>query len=384
MTGDPRDEAVLDDPEALAAADPQEMLRAVATAGAQVRTAVGRAAEARADLDRVAADGRPRAVVVAGMGGSGASAEVLAAVAGPRCPVPIVAQRDYVLPGWVGPMDLVIGVSASGETEETLSAVDEAIRRGCRLMTVGSAGSALAGRAEQARALHLAVDTGDRKPRANLWALSVPLLVLADVLGLATVPTGSLERTADLLDELAGSYGPAVPAFDNPAKSLAIELAGSLPCVWGTSALAGVAAQRFANELSENAKMPAVVGVLPEAQHNEVVALAGRFGSGAPAHEDDLFRDRVDDEPGFPRMRLVLLRDDEEHQQVARGVPALVSLAEEHGVPLRELVSVPGPAVERLASLVAIGDFASVYLALLEGVDPTPIEPIDRLKAAMP
>jgi glucose/mannose-6-phosphate isomerase len=357
------------------------MLRAVATAGAQVRTSVAAMAEAKDEVDRLASDGRPRAVVVAGMGGSGATAAVLAAVAGSRCPVPVVAQRDYQLPGWVGPMDLVVGVSSSGQTEETLSAVDEAVRRGCPLVTVGPSGSPLAARAEQARGVHLPVDQGGRKPRANLWSLSVPLLVLADVLGLAAVPTGSLERTADLLDELAGSYGPAVPSYDNPAKSLAIELSGSLPYLWGSTELGGVAAVRLANQLSENAKAPSVPGVLPEAQHNQVVAIAGRFGSGAPAREQDIFRDRVEDEPAFPRMRFVVLRDAEEHPQVAARVAALAALAQAHDVALRELRSVEGAAVERLASLVAIGDFASVYLALLDGIDPTPIEPIDELKA---
>jgi glucose/mannose-6-phosphate isomerase len=380
MTEGEKDEAVLDDPDALATADPGEMLRAVATAGAQVRAAVALADGARADLDEVAAEGRPRTVVVAGMGGSGASAEVLASVAGLRCPVPILADRGYLLPGWVGPMDLVVAVSCSGQTEETLAVADEAARRGCRLVTVGAVDSPLAQRSEQARGLHLAVDPGGRPPRANIWSLSVPLLVLADALGLVTMPTSALETTADLLDEAARSYGPAVPTYDNPAKSLAIELSGSLPYLWGSSDLAGVAAVRFANQLSENAKVPSVPGVLPEAHHNQVVAFAGRFGSGAPAREHDLFRDRVDDEPSFPRIRVIVLRDSEEHPQVAARVAATLELAEEHDIPIREVAAVEGSALDRLASLVAVADFASVYLALLEGTDPTPIDPITRLK----
>ena len=100
------DETVLDDPDKLSAGDPGAMLRAVATAGAQVREAALRIGEA--DLTGVVADGRPRAVLVAGMGGSGISGDVLAAVAGVACPVPLVAHRGYRLPGWVGPMDLVV------------------------------------------------------------------------------------------------------------------------------------------------------------------------------------------------------------------------------------------------------------------------------------
>jgi glucose/mannose-6-phosphate isomerase len=150
--------------------------------------------------------------------------------------------------------------------------------------------------------------------------------------------------------------------------------------VWGTSPLSGVAAVRFANQLSENAKMPAVPGVLPEAHHNQVVAFAGPFGSGAPASEHDLFRDRVEDEAAFPRMKLVLLRDSEEHPQVTARVGATRELADEHGVAVHEVVAPDGSPLERLATLVSIGDFASVYLALVEGTDPTPVEPITRLK----
>ncbi|KWX09410.1 mannose-6-phosphate isomerase, partial [Carbonactinospora thermoautotrophica] len=108
------EEAVLDDVEAMQAADAGQMLRAVASSGAQVRQAAIAAEEA--GLARLREEGQPRAVVVAGMGGSGISGDVLAAVAGIGCRVPVVTLRDYTLPGWVGPMDLLIGVSCSGST----------------------------------------------------------------------------------------------------------------------------------------------------------------------------------------------------------------------------------------------------------------------------
>ena len=117
------DDLVLDDPQALEAADLGGMLRATADAGAQVRRAL--AATDPQALAAVAADGRPRAVVVAGMGGSGISGDVLAAVCGSGCPVLVTTVRDYTLPGWVGPLDLVIAVSCSGRTEETLSVATE-------------------------------------------------------------------------------------------------------------------------------------------------------------------------------------------------------------------------------------------------------------------
>ena len=149
----PIDEAVLDDAQAMEQADPGQMLRAVASAGAQVRQAATAAAEA--DLGRLVADGRPRAVVVTGMGGSGISADVLAAVAGSGCPVPIVPVRGYTLPGWVSAVDLVAAVSCSGSTEETLTVAAEAARRGCRMLTVGAVGSPLHALGEAARGVEV-------------------------------------------------------------------------------------------------------------------------------------------------------------------------------------------------------------------------------------
>jgi glucose/mannose-6-phosphate isomerase len=350
------DEDLLDDPERLEAGDPAGMLREVAGAPAQFREAAFTASEV--DLDPVLEGGRPRAIVVAGMGGSGIAGDVLAAVAGPNTPIPIMTYRGYGLPGWVGAADLVVGVSYSGTTEEALSAVEEAVRRGCRLVTVGAAGSTLAGYAEQARAPHFAAPPG-RVPRASLWALSVPLLVLGERFGLTRTPAPVLEAAADLLDTMTERFRPSKETFLNPAKTMATELAGGLPVVWGSSALAGVAAYRFAGQLAENAKATGLWGVLPEANHNQVV-----FFDGSVEH-----------------LRLVLLRDPDEHPQLARRAEASAELARERGIPVGVVTASGDTPLARLASLVATADFASVYLALLTGVDPTPMDPITSLKA---
>lgn len=373
------DEAVLDDPEALAERDPGAMLRAVATSGAQVREAALRTGEA--DVESIVADGRPRSILTAGVGGSGIAGDVLAAVLGATSPIPVTAHRGYRLPGWVGSMDLVIAVSCSGSTEETLAAADEALRRGARLVTVGRVGTPLAGRTAGGRAVHVPVDDGGRMPRANFWALSVPLLLIADALGLAPTPADILSEVADDLDARSTDCGPLSATYDNPAKRLALELAGTLPQAWGTSDLSAVAAYRFACQLAETAKHPALHGTLPEAHHNQVVALAGQFGARSPTGGvGDLFRDRVDDGPEWPNLRLVLLRDTDELPEVARRRQATHDLAREHSVGVTELSAVGEHPLARLASLVSTIDFASVYLAILNDVDPTPIDPITELK----
>src|SRR5499427_3569508 len=268
----------LDNAALLETADPSSMLRQVASAAAQVRAASRAAAEA--DLGGLLADERPRAIVVTGMGGSGIAGEVLAAVAGPGCPVQVTTVHDYRLPGWVGAADLVIAVSCSGATEETLSAAGEAVRRGCRLLGVGGLDSPLAAIAEQARAAFIPVKASGM-PRSMLWGLSVPLVVAAARLGVFDMPEEAYEAAAAELERAAHLCRPDSEAFVNPAKTLALDLSGTLPMIWGTSPLTGVAAFRFANQLYENGKYPAIPGVLPEANHNQVVVFDGPFAPEA-------------------------------------------------------------------------------------------------------
>jgi glucose/mannose-6-phosphate isomerase len=365
----------LDDASLLETADPSGMLRQVASSAAQVREAARSAAEA--SLDELLAGGRPRAIVVTGMGGSGIAGEVLAAVAGPGCPVQVTTVHDYRLPGWVGAADLVIAVSCSGATEETLSAAEEAVRRGCRLLAVGSKGSPLAALAEQARAAFITV-TPSGMPRSMLWGLSVPLVVAAARLGVLDMPEQAYESAAVELERVAHLCRPDSEAFVNPAKTLALDLSGTLPMIWGTSPLTGVAAARFACQLHENGKYPAVAGVLPEANHNQVVVFDGPFAVGPEPVDPEL--PGPDEAPPVP-LRLILLRDTHEHPQVARRREESVRIAAERGIEVTELAAAGDLPLERLASLVQLIDYASVYLAIAIGVDPAPIAAIQELKA---
>jgi glucose/mannose-6-phosphate isomerase len=348
----------LDDPASLAAADPGDMLAAVASAGAQVRQAL--VACERSSLGGLQDGGRPRAVVVTGMGGSGVAGHVLQAAAGPECPVPVERVRGWTLPAWVGEDDLVIAVSSSGRTAETLSCTRSALERRARTVVVAAEDSPLVELADAAHVPWVPVPNG-RPPRANLWALSVPLLVAAHTLGIVDADPEHLVRVSDLLDAIARECGGDRPVPDNPAKQLATELAGSLPMIWGSSDLAGIAAYRLLCQLAENAKYPSVNGVLPEALHNQVVTFTAPTVSGLP-------------------IRLVLLRDTVEHERVAAAREEAERLAVESGVAVSHIVAAGRHPLERMASLCAIGDFASVYLALVNGVDPTPIRPIETLK----
>ena len=378
MTMDADAEERLDTTALLAAADPADMLRQVASSAAQVRSAVRATQEA--DLVEITDADRPRAVVVTGMGGSGVAGDVLAAVCGPGCPAQVLPVHDYQLPAWVGATDLVIAVSCSGGTEETISAAAEAVRRGCRLIGVGGEGSPLAMITQQARAPFIGVASAGM-PRSTLWGLSMPLVVIAGRLGLLEAGADDYESAAAELERVSYLCRPDSESFVNPAKSLALELAGTLPMIWGSSPLAGVAAYRFSTQLSENAKYPAVVGTLPEANHNQVVTFDGPFAAGPGGIGGVLGLDQPgEDGPAVP-LRLVLLRDSREHPQVARRREESAQLAAERGIGVSELAAAAGGPLERLASLVQLIDYATVYLAIALGIDPGPIAAIQELKA---
>jgi glucose/mannose-6-phosphate isomerase len=361
------DEDVLNDPAHLAAADRSGMLRALATGGAQVRRAVTAAAET--DTSRVAGAFRPRAVVVAGIGVSGVAGDVLCAIVGSTSSVLVTVHRDAGLPGWVGAADAVVGVSASGSSEETLSAVGEGIRRDAAVIGIGATDSPLAELCATGRAPFLGWDP-ELSSRSSLWFLAASLLaVTRDCWGLHQVPDSDLMVAADRLDGVANQCRPGSEVFVNPAKSAALELSGCVPVLVGTSPLAGVAAYRFASQLAVNARWPSTWGVLPEAGRTMVGVLEGPF---AARESHDIFHDPVESGPAAIRLRLILMRDSVEHPVIGARADALTAAAQDRGVSVAELRAEGANPVERLASLVAPTDYTSVYLALAGGIDPTP------------
>ncbi|RKR90335.1 phosphoglucose isomerase-like protein [Micromonospora pisi] len=378
------DEGLLDDAAALSEADPGGMLRFTASAGAQVRESAALAAEA--NLGVLADEGRPRAVVIAGIGTAGRTGDILATVAGPRCPVPVIAHRSAGVPGWVGAADVVIAVSASGRSPEALGAAEAAARRGARLVAVGAPDSQLQSVAEGVRAPFIPVPR--RAPaRASLWGLTVPVLLAARALGLVKVNEADLAETAARLDADADRSRPTAESFVNPAKTLALGLANSVPVVWGSSPLATVAARRFGDTLSANARYPVIAGALGEAGRGRVGLLDGVFG-GLAESTRDIFADE-EDESDWTRLRVVLLRDgglnadDDSDEPLAveeRRADALQTLAERRGVRCDVVTAEGGSALERLASLIAVPDFASVYLALAHGLDPMAVAAVTEMK----
>ncbi|KOV55810.1 SIS domain-containing protein [Streptomyces sp. MMG1121] len=370
------DESLLDTPEGLAEADRRGLLRGAAEAGARVRTAVRHAAEA--GIGDLKPDGRPRAVLIAGPGAAPThTADFIGALAGVGSPVvrlapagvaPAAGALRWELPGWAGSVDLLLITTPDG-TEPSLSLlVDQAYRRGCSVVAVAPARTPLAESVAGAHGLFVPMATApydqDEPLAASssgvFWALLTPLLALLDRIGLLSAPPDELEKVADRLDRIAERCGPAIATYSNPAKTLAAELADALPVVWTEGTPAGPAGHRFAAALAELAGRPALVAELPEALAAHSALLAGPLA--ASADPDAFFRDRVEEAPAL-HARVVLLRD----RPISGGLtaaPAARDLALSHDTPISELEPEEGGELETLAELIAVTDFAAVYLAL--------------------
>lgn len=383
----------LDDPELVESGDPGGMLRQVASSASQVRTALRACDEA--DLSALRPDSRPRAIVTAGAGGSVFAGDTLAAICGPRSPVQVIGVTGYQLPGWIGAADLVIAVSRSGETAEVLALAAEAARRGCDLVAVGAPGSPLQQIALAARGTFIPV-MADGPARSTPWALAVPLLVIATRLGVARVEASAYESAAAAMEDISHQCRPSSESFVNPAKSLALDLVGTVPLIWSGSPLAAVAARRFVSQLAANAKYPSLAGVLPDVGHDQVATFDGPFAPVPepvfPAAEefgDASFGELSDSGVGGlddgdeedTLLRLVLLADKAgEHSAVTRARDAAAELAAARGIEVSEIAMDGADPVLRLAGAVHLLDYASVYLGIACGIDPLAIAAIKDLR----
>ncbi|MFE1884394.1 SIS domain-containing protein [Streptomyces diastatochromogenes] len=372
------DESLLDAPEGLAEADRRGLLRGAAEAGARVRTAARHATEA--GVGDLKPDGRPRAVLIAGPGAAAShTADFIGSLAGPGSPVtrlaptgvaPAAGALRWELPGWVGSVDLLLIATPDG-TEPSLSTLaEQAYRRGCSVVAVAPARTPLAEAMAGVHGLFVPMATSpydQEEPLAAsspgvFWAMLTPLLALLDRIGLLTAPPDALEKIADRLDHIAERCGPAIATYSNPAKTLAAELAHALPVVWTEGSAAGPSGRRFSAALAELAGRPALVAELPEALAAHSALLAGPLA--ASADPEDFFRDRVEETPAL-HARVVLLRDRPIGGLTA--APAARDLALSHDTPISELEPEEGGDLETLAELIAITDFAAVYLALASG-----------------
>jgi glucose/mannose-6-phosphate isomerase len=301
----------------------------------------------------------PGGLIVAGMGGSAVGGRLAAAAIGPRLVRPMVVADGYSLPPWVGSDTLVLCSSYSGGTEETLSAYEDAGARGARRL-VATTGGELAERA-RGDGVPVIPMPGGFQPRAAVGYALVSALEAAAVCGAGPSLRGEVEAAAALAEELEAEWGPD-GAEDNEAKELARRLDGTVPVIAGAE-LAAAAAYRWKCQVNENAGLPAFASSMPELCHNEVV--------GWPAAR------------ALGRFSAVFLDDPGAHPRNALRTRLVAAQAADWADVVERVAPRGESPLERLVSLVLLGDLVSLYLAVLRGKDPLTVEPIDALKAAL-
>jgi glucose/mannose-6-phosphate isomerase len=303
-------------------------------------------------------------IAVLGMGGSGAAGDIVQAIVEPRLPLYFRTIKDSgPLPEWIGRNTLVFAVSYSGNTSETIAALHDAHLRGVRGVTISSGGR-LEELAAEFGTAHIRVPAVAPKPRAALGYLAVPVLWVLSEMGLVPDLRADLYETVALMGVIAERCDRKSSVERNPAKSLALELAGRIPVIYGASGAEAAVARKFKCDVNEYAKWPAFWNEFPELDHNEIVGW-----DGAP----DLASEFV---------AVMLTRADEDQMMGDRRRVTGEFVAESLG----RVVEVPMEGRSTMAqifSTVYVTQLASVYLALARGVDPGPIETIDRLKDAL-
>ena len=338
------------------AGDPSGMLRAFAATATQLEHAYRSARGAS-----VPAPGAARSVTFFAMGGSAAAGDLVAAAFEDRMAVPVVVRRGYHVPAAYGPDDVVVCVSYSGNTEETVAAHDAAAARGCPVIAV-CAGGLLAERAETAGTAMVRIPAEAPVPRAGLGALAGGVLGALAAAGLVPSPDEEVADARATLAAVADELSPGTPADRNEAKAVAAWIGDRVPVVWGSEGVSAPAAWRWKTAFNENADIPAFCGILPELSHHEVVGWSA--GRGAP-------------------FCLVILREPGEHPTVPRRLEATLAEMEATGLEWREVRARGRTPLARAMSLSLVGDVASAYHAVARGVDPASMDALVRVKERM-
>jgi glucose/mannose-6-phosphate isomerase len=304
-----------------------------------------------AAIDRVDAQG---GLIVAGMGGSSVGGRLAVGALGPRLRRPFALAMGYDIPPWIGPETLVLCSSYSGCTEETIATYDAAKAAGAPRI-VATIGGPLAERA-RADGVPVVPLPGGFQPRAAVGYSLVTALEAAALCGAAPSLRKEVEAAARLAAELAGDWGPDGDEDSEP-KRLARALEGTIPVVVGAG-LTASAAYRWKTQINENAEMPAFASKLPEIDHNEIVGWAGA--------------DR--------RLSAVFLEDPQADERVLRRIEATAEIAADGAATVQRVSARGATRLERVVSLVLLGDLVSLYLAVLRGVDPVSVRAIELLK----
>lgn len=301
-------------------------------------------------------------IIILGMGGSGIGGELLRSLLIDQLPIPIIINRSYSIPKFLDQHSLVFVISYSGNTEETLSAYNQVVARNAKIIGITSGGR-LKGLCQKAGIPIIVVPEG-MPPRATLGYLFLPMLVVLGRLGLIADPKDDISEAIELLGVLSVKLGPEMEVSENEAKQLALKLCNRIPIIYSSGLHMEGVTWRWKGQFNENSKTLAFCNTFPELDHNEVVGWEGL--------------------PGITKsFSVVLLRDRSDGQRISRRMNITKSLIARNADGVNEVWSRGEGLLARTFSLVYMGDLTSIYLAILNGIDPTPVKAIDYLKAEL-
>jgi glucose/mannose-6-phosphate isomerase len=290
---------------------------------------------------------------VCGMGGSAIGGDLAAAAIGDRLTGPMTTVRGYALPSWATPEWTVLCSSYSGNTEETLACFDAAEALGAKRL-VASIGGQLVDRARDTEVPVVGLP-GIFQPRS---AVAYMVVVAAEAAYLA----GVAPRLHTEVDAAAAFLGEQAETLQQQAREIAAHIAGAVPVIYGSDLTAPVA-RRWKTQVNENAKLHAWWGEIPEANHNELIGWSGSVGDERPA--------------------AILLEDRDQHPRVGRRFELTAKSIEPNAATVVRVETAGETRIERLMWAVMLGDLVSLEVARQRGVDPLPVEAIERFKEEM-
>ncbi|MBC7326814.1 bifunctional phosphoglucose/phosphomannose isomerase [bacterium] len=296
----------------------------------------------------------PVNIVIAGMGGSAISGDIANSLLRDELSIPLIVMRDYNLPSFIKRTTLFFAVSYSGNTEETLSAYNEAKAKNARCVVISSGGKLKEIAGDD---VYISLPSG-MPPRAAFPFIFVPLVRSLEAMEIVK-KRNDWQEAIELLRELREEYSPLTPTPENNAKKLAYSLKGKLPLIYASSPLLYGVALRWKTQINENAKAHAYVDYFPELHHNEIMAW-----------------ERNDKVANFA---VVLLRDKGENDRIKKRIEITKELIGDK-TEIYEVWTRGEGKLARIFSLIYFGDMLSLYLAVLYGVDPQEIDFINHIK----
>lgn len=298
-----------------------------------------------------------RNIVISGMGGSAIGGDLVRTVYSEEIKLPIIINRNYFIPEFVNEDTLFVATSYSGNTEETISSLENAIRKKANVITISSGGK-IKELSEKHNLTHFLIPEKNLQPRCAFAYLFLPIIVFLSRLGFISDQS---ENFDDSIKTISETINVLSLNEDNLAKQLAHLLYNRIPIIYASQNCFDIVAMRWKGQFNENSKMVAFYNVIPEMNHNEIV------GWGIPL---DITR----------RCVVIMLSHNAEFEKIKKRIEITKSLISSLGTQVIDIFAIGNCNLARVLYLIYLGDLTSFYLAILNEVDPTPVERISLLK----